>query len=117
MIVMATLWGMFLNSLFLFSRDSSFLFTVLQDPMEFFSGIKIPTAVFPLWAKAISFIFPLTYTAEILRRALLNGNSIYELRYFIIISLLLGFIMLWFILLSLRLGENHAKKTGNMSLF
>lgn len=117
MIVMATLWGMFLNSLFLFSRDSGFLYTVLQDPMEFFSGIKIPTAVFPLWAKVVSLIFPLTYTAEVLRRALLNGSSIYELRYFIIISLLLGFIMLGFTLLSLKLGENHAKNTGNMSLF
>jgi len=117
LVVMSTLWGMFLNSLFLFSRDSSFLFTVLQDPMDFFSGIKVPTAVFPLWAKVISLIFPLTYTTEILRRALLKGSSIYELRYFISISLVLGLLMLGFTKISLTLGEAHAKKTGNMSLF
>ena len=66
--VMAVIWGMFLNSLFLFSRDTNFLFTVLEEPMEIFSGVKVPTTLFPVWAKAISVIFPLTYAIEAVRR-------------------------------------------------
>jgi len=53
--------------------------------MELFSGVKVPIAIFPLWPKAISYIFPLTYTAEILRRALLNSQRIYQLRSYIFI--------------------------------
>jgi ABC-2 type transport system permease protein len=117
MVVLSVLWGMLLNSLFLFSRDTGFLFTLLEEPMEIFSGIKIPPGVFPIWAKIISMIFPLTYSAEALRRALLNGDSLYELRGFIIVSLIMGFIMLSITLICLKAGESHAKKTGSMSLF
>jgi ABC-2 type transport system permease protein len=108
---------MFLNSLFLYSRDSGFLFTVLEEPMEIFAGVKVPTAVFPLWAKGVSYVFPLTYTAEILRRALLNSESIYDLRYFILASVLVGIVMLSLTIFFLKTGETHAKETGSMSLF
>ncbi|MGH4124645.1 MAG: ABC transporter permease [Clostridium sp.] len=116
-IVLSLIWGMFLNSLFLYSRDTGFLFTILEEPMELFSGVKVPSAIFPLWAKLISYIFPLTYTADILRRALLNSESIYELRNYIFISVLSGILMLLFTIVFLKSGEKHAKKTGNMSLF
>jgi len=117
MVVLSVLWGILLNSLFLFSRDTGFLYTVLEEPMEIFAGIKIPMGVFPIWAKMISMIFPLTYSTEILRRALLNGDSIYELRGFILISIFVGILMFFITLFCLKAGESHAKKTGSMSLF
>jgi ABC-2 type transport system permease protein len=116
-ITLSLIWGMFLNSLFLYSRDTGFLFTILEEPMEIFAGVKVPTAVFPLWAKGISFVFPLTYTAEMLRRALLNSENLYELRYFVLASVLIGIIMLTVTVFFLKTGEAHAKKTGSMSLF
>ena len=115
--VLSLIWGMFLNSLFLYSRDTGFLFTILEEPMELFGGVKVPSAIFPLWAKAISYIFPLTYTADILRRALLNSESIYQLRSYIFISILSGVLMLLLTSVFMKYGEKHAKKTGNMSLF
>jgi ABC-2 type transport system permease protein len=117
MILMAVMWGMLLNSLFLFSRDSGFLFTILEEPMEIFGGVKVPTTVFPIWAKAISMIFPLTYAVDAKRRVFLNGNSIYDIRGFILVSIFLISLMLAVISLCLILGEKHAKKTGNMALF
>jgi len=108
---------MLLNSLFLFSRDSGFLFTILQDPMEIFGGVKVPTTVFPLWAKAISYIFPLTYVIDAMRRVFLKGSSLYEIRAFILESILIILIMFVLTNLCLLLGERHAKKTGNMTLF
>jgi ABC-2 type transport system permease protein len=117
MVVLSLLWGMLLNSLFLYSRDTGFLFTVLEEPMEIFAGIKVPVNIFPIWAKAISTIFPLTYCAEILRRALLNNESIIQLKGFIILSLLCAVIMLSITIFCLKLGERYARKTGNMALF
>jgi len=114
---LSMLWGMLLNALFLFSRDSGFLFTILEEPMEIFAGVKIPTQVFPIWAKIISVVFPLTYCTEILRRVCLNGESFHQLIGFWAISLLMGLVMLALTVLCLHLGELHAKKTGNMALF
>ncbi|MBL4934156.1 ABC transporter permease [Clostridium sp. YIM B02515] len=116
-IVLSLLWGMLLNSLFLYSRDTGFLFTILEEPMEIFAGIKVPTAVFPLWAKGISYVFPLTYAAELLRRALLNNESIYDLKNFILVSIIIGAIMMVITIFFLKTGEAHAKETGSMSLF
>ena len=116
-VVLALLWGMLLNALFLFSRDSGFLFTILQDPMELFSGVKIPTILFPQWAKIISYFFPLTYSAELLRRAILNGESLQHMKGLVIISIIAAIIMAITTIIALKCGEQHAKKTGNMALF
>lgn len=117
LIILSMLWGMLLNALFLFSRDSAFLFTILEEPMEIFAGIKVPVIVFPLWAKAVSALFPLTYIAEMLRRIFIRGDGFSQIKGFVIISVLMGFLMLAATLLFLKLGEQYAKKTGNMALF
>jgi ABC-2 type transport system permease protein len=117
MIIMAVMWGMLLNALFLFSRDSGFLFTILEEPMELFSGVKVPTIIFPLWAKLISFVFPLTYALEAIRKVFLNGDNLKGVGNFIISSFLIILLMFALINLCLKLGEKHAKKTGNMTLF
>jgi len=117
LIVLSMLWGMLLNALFLFSRDSSFLFTVLEEPMEIFAGIKVPAVVFPVWAKAVSAVFPLTYIAEMLRRIFIRGDGFMEIKGFVLVSILIGLIMLTVTVVCLRLGEQYAKKTGNMALF
>lgn len=116
-VVMAVMWGMLLNSLFLFSRDSGFLFTILEEPMEIFSGVKVPTTVFPVWAKIISFIFPLTYSLEAVRRAFLHGDNIYMVSILIATSIFINLLMFIIINICLNIGEKHAKKSGNMTLF
>jgi len=117
MIIMAVIWGMLLNSMFLFSRDTGFLFTILEEPMEVFSGVKVPTVVFPLWAKIISLVFPLTYAIDAMRRVFLNGENLYQIKGFILISAILIILMFIITNVLLNLGERHAKKTGNMALF
>jgi ABC-2 type transport system permease protein len=114
---MAVVWGMFLNSLFLFSRDSGFLFTVLEEPMEIFSGVKVPTVLLPIWAKAISIIFPLTYAVEAVRRVFLLGSSLYGIRSFLLIGILIIGILLAGIKVILRIVEQHIRITGNATLF
>lgn len=116
-LAMAVVWGMLLNSLFLFSRDSGFLFTILEEPMEIFSGVKVPTIVFPMWEKVISLIFPLTYAIEAVRKAVLNGSSLLELKDFIIIGL--GIIIGLYIacIKIIKIVEKHSRKSGNFTYF
>lgn len=114
---MAVAWGMFLNSLFLFSRDSDFLFTILEEPMEIFSGVKVPTVLFPAWAKAISVIFPLTYAIEAVRRVVLTGSSFYEIKEFALIGIAITLILFIFISAIIKIVERHMRITGNITLF
>lgn len=114
---MAIVWGMFLNSLFLFSRDTNFLYTVLEEPMEIFSGVKVPATLFPFWAKAVSAIFPLTYAVEAVRKVLLLGSTLYDIRSFLLIGILIMGMLLIAIIIILKAVEKHIRITGNATLF
>lgn len=116
-LLMAVLWGMLLNSLFLFSRDASFLFTVLEEPMEIFAGVKVPTSVFPLWAKVISMLFPLTYAIDAIRMVFLNAVTIQKLTGFIIIGVVINVLLYFSSILILRVVEIHSRRTGNFTYF
>jgi ABC-2 type transport system permease protein len=48
----------------------------LWTTMTFFCGLAFPIEVLPLWAQAISWIFPLTHGINITRKALLTGAGI-----------------------------------------
>ncbi len=114
---MAIVWGMFLNSLFLFSRDTNFLYTVLEEPMEIFSGVKVPVTLFPFWAKVIGAVFPLTYAIEAVRRTMLMESSLYEVRALLLISLMIIVVLLFAISRILRIVEKHIRISGNLTLF
>lgn len=117
LIIPSIMWGGLLNSMFLFSRDTRILFTILEEPMELFAGVKIPVSIFPLWAKGISYVFPLTYSIKILRRIFLKGESLAELLPILSLVLFLSLLMLSLTMILIKLGERYAKKTGNMALF
>ena len=47
LLVPAVAWGAFLNSLLMFSRDSAFLYTLLDDPLWFVAGVRLPLFALP----------------------------------------------------------------------
>jgi ABC-2 type transport system permease protein len=115
--VSSVIWGGFLNVIFLFSRDSGFLYTILDEPMLIFSGVRIPVMAMPLWGKALALVFPLTYVLQIMRDLVIEGKELLE----ILPSLgVLAAVLLLLFILSARLvvlAEKKALKTGNLSLF
>lgn len=113
----AVIWGGFLNTVFLFSRDSGFLYTILDEPMVIFSGVKVPIEALPFWAKAISYIFPLTYVLRILRGIILTGASTQALLLFFVQLVLVLALMVVLTYWLLQKAEAHAKREGNMVLF
>ena len=70
LLISSTVWGGMLNAVFLFSRDAEIVMNLIDTPMTLFSGSRIPIHCFPVWAKAIAFLFPLTYCNNIIRFAL-----------------------------------------------
>lgn len=116
-VVMALLWAVFLNACFLYSRDTDFLFTILEEPMEIFSGVKVPVSIFPGWAKAISCIFPLTYVLEAIRQVALNSASLASIMHLIFISVIIILVLLGATLFTIHIVEKHMRKTGNVVLF
>lgn len=110
-------WGAFMNACFLYSRDSDFLFTVLEEPMEIFAGVKIPVNIFPQWARLISCIFPLTYALEALRQVTLNAAGIGDMKKVFIISIIIILVLFSATLITIYVVERHMRKTGNFILF
>lgn len=117
LLVSAIVWGGFLNVLFLFSRDASILFTILEEPMQFFAGVRLPVAAFPIWGKALAFLFPLTFVLEIFRGLVVEGKTLFQLWVPLMIVSSILVILIGITALLLYKAETHAKETGNMTLF
>ena len=115
--LLGILWGVFLNALFLYSRDSDFWFTILEGPMETFSGVKVPVALFPTWAKIVAGIFPLTYILDGVRSTFLAGSSLKDLTLFFAKTILVALILFMGALIVLQCVEKHVRKTGNLTKF
>lgn len=117
LLIPAIAWATFLNSLFIFSRDSGFLYTILDDPMSFLAGVKIPPLAFPFWIRIIGLIFPLTTSLVILRGALLEGADILTLSGQLLFLLAFSVVLMLLSVFLLKRGEAHARKSGSLTLF
>ena len=117
LLIPAVAWATLLNSVFLFSRDSGFLYTILEDPMSFFAGVRIPRLALPLWAQLTGLIFPLTTSLIVLRGALLQNATLLDIWPQLLALLGISALLLALATLTLRLGEDHARRIGSLTLF
>ncbi|MFB9850053.1 ABC transporter permease [Micromonospora andamanensis] len=117
LLVPAVAWGAFLNSLLIFSRDSAFLYTLLDDPLWFVAGVRLPLFALPVWIKVVGLAFPLTSSLVVLRGALLDRADLGDL------VVPLGWLALLTVGLFggasalLRLGEARVQRTGGLQVF
>ncbi|MNL96590.1 ABC-2 type transporter [compost metagenome] len=115
-VVSAVIWGAMLSAVSLFSRDSGILYYVFQAPMELFGGVRIPPSVFPVWAKGLSLLFPVTYSLVLLRGALYgttDGNWNTALAIQIIADILLVLLTRYLLVKA----ERYARIRGSLGLF
>lgn len=113
-IISAILWGGFINSIFVVSRDVDFWFSVCDEPMKLFSGIELPVGVMPVAFKFCSLVFPLTYCLKIIR-SMWAGNTLDVntlLRYFIVNGAIIVITVI-----ILHFAEKNNRKTGNIQLY
>ncbi|MFD1540406.1 ABC transporter permease [Nonomuraea guangzhouensis] len=117
MLVPAVAWGAFLNSVLIFSRDAAFLYTLLDDPMWFASGVRLPVFALPGWIRAVGSVLPLTGSLAVVRGALLDGQGIGDLAGELAGLTVLSGVLLLAAVGALRLGEARAQRTGQLRLF
>ncbi|MGW0589558.1 ABC transporter permease [Streptosporangium sp. NPDC002607] len=117
LLVPAVAWGALLNSLLVFARDSTFLFTLLEEPLWFVGGVRLPLFALPGWVRAVGSLVPLTGSLVVVRGALLEGRGVADLVPELLILTLLSAGLLAAAALAMRVGEARAQRTGQLRLF
>lgn len=111
------IWGGMLNAFFLYSRDASMIMDVFDAPMILFAGTRIPVQCFPVWAKVISLLFPLTYCLNIIRFILgIQGGGaeiLPDLAGLVICLGVMAGVTAWLI----RRVEKHNRETGELQFY
>lgn len=112
--ISAVFWGGFMNSIFLFSRDATFLYNIIDMPMDLFSGVRFPVHAFPKVLQMVSAIYPLTYALNIMRGAFLNEKILWNdiLR----LSILL-FIFAVLTVAVTKVAEKNGKEKGSFTFY
>ncbi|WP_430603049.1 hypothetical protein IGJ02_000377 [Enterococcus sp. DIV0724b] len=108
------IWGGFINVFFLISRDSTFVFTVCDEPMRFFSGSMVPVNTFPFVFKAISIVFPATHCTKLVQTVLLGEKTTFMNYFGLFLSLASTFIITFILM---RKAERQNMNTGNLQLY
>lgn len=116
LVVAATIWGGLLNSIFLFSRDTSYFFYILNSPMELFSGARISPESFPVWGRLISMIFPLTHILLMIRGLIGLSNSFDFWSNLLSLGLSLIAIMTITVFILSKVERNY-KKNGELNFY
>ncbi|MFZ5822857.1 MAG: ABC transporter permease [Bacillota bacterium] len=117
LVVPGLAWGALLNGYILFSRDSSAYVSVLQPPLNFFSGVRFPVALLPGWMQPIAALVPLTWSLRVVRAILLEGAGLAGVAPTLLLSL--GVSAICFLLAWWNVGrcERLAKERGTLVLY
>lgn len=85
--------------------------------MSFFSGVRLPLLALPVWGRVIAGVFPLTGSLVVLRGALIEGETLAGLWPELLFLLLFSAALLGAAMVSLRIGEARARRTGSLTLY
>jgi len=78
------------------------------------AGVYYPIEVLPDWLQGFSALLPLTYALNAMRHAVLQGYSLYDVRFDILALLCFSAVLLPLALLSFRLAVKRAKVEGSL---
>lgn len=112
----STVWGGMLNAVFMFSRDAEIVMNLLDTPMTLFAGTRVPAGCFPVWAKGISLIFPLTYCLNIIRFVLCIQEEKQPFGNLVGLVICLGIMIAITVVITMK-AEQHNRKTGGLQFY
>lgn len=110
----SVIWGGFVNALFMITRDSNIFFTILDEPMNFFSGTKFPIDNLNTFFKVVSFIFPSTYCLFCVRSLLIERRFNIISIFFLAVS---NVVLFFLTKLIMTYAEKKNMETGNIQLY
>lgn len=107
-------FGVLSAALVLIVKKGDPLAIILNGASSLLAGVFYPVAVLPDWLEPVSKVLPLTYALDSMRLAMLQGQSIYELRYDILILLGFTLILTPISFLVFRRALKKAKMEGSL---
>ena len=87
---------------------------ILNGASSLLAGVFYPVAVLPDWLEPVSKVLPLTYALDSMRLAMLQGQSLYELRYDILVLLAFTLVLTPLSFLVFRRALKKAKMEGSL---
>jgi len=106
--------GVFFASFFILTRAAEQLAVSFQAPIRYFAGVAFPVSALPQFLQYISYMLPITYGIQALRKTVLAGATMLNLLKEL--SLLYLFAGIFFVAgyYLLRIMENKAKRDGSL---
>jgi ABC-2 type transport system permease protein len=87
---------------------------ILNGASSLLAGVFYPVAVLPDWLEPVSKVLPLTYALDSMRLAMLQGYSIYQLRYDILVLLAFTLVLTPLSFIVFRRAVKKAKMEGSL---
>jgi ABC-2 type transport system permease protein len=110
-------WGAMLNAVILFARDASAYVSILQPPLNFFTGVRFPVMLLPAWMQAVSAVIPLTWSLKVLRAILLEGAGLSEIWRDLTLSMGVSILCLLLAYVNVQRCERLARERGTLVLY
>lgn len=109
--------GLAFASLVLWAKEVNAAVNVARGTMMIFCGITFPIAVMPVWMQSIAKFIPFTYGIGAIRQVMVNGDSLAEARYNILMCLILGAVLLVIGRVLFKYVEARVKISGSLERF
>jgi len=106
--------GVFFASFFILTRAAEQFAVSFQAPIRYFAGVAFPVSALPQFLQFVSYMLPITYGIQALRRTVLAGATIPSLLKELSLLYLFAGIFLIAGYYLLRIMENKAKKDGSL---
>jgi len=106
--------GVFFASFFILTRAAEQVAISLQAPIRYFAGVAFPVSALPQFLQFISYILPITYGIQALRKTVLTGATLPNLLGELSLLYLFAGVLLFLGYCMLRIMENKAKKDGSL---
>jgi ABC-2 type transport system permease protein len=114
-LICLTSWGILSVAFVVLFKRTDPLNWLIGTTISLFSGVYFPISVLPAWLRAFSYLFPLTYSLQMLRAAMLEGAAVTELGWPLFVLALLTIVFLPLSMAILRWAIDRARYSGSLA--
>jgi ABC-2 type transport system permease protein len=109
--------GVFFASFFVLTRAADQMASALQAPIRFFSGVVFPVSALPQLLQFVSYILPVTYGIQAMRKAVLTGGNIASISLEIVSLYVFALVLTVAGYFTLKALEKEAKRRGTLYMY
>jgi ABC-2 type transport system permease protein len=106
-----------MGCVFVLTRRGGQIFSSIQEPVDFLSGLRFPVRILPGILQSVASILPLTYGIRATRLAMIGGATLAEVWADLLTLAVMGVLLVLSSRYLVRVIERRAKREGTLSLF